>query len=142
MIRQTSLDAYRIITESRALSAARLAVYRYLFEHGPLTRNEIDKGLAQGRPNPTYSRRLAEMERMAVLQRVGERVCSITGFRAELWDVTDKLPQKETSRVVRRKRESLLAQLWKEIETGGVDIDPSFVERWQGRLKLGNEASP
>lgn len=128
MIRRTSAEAYRIIQESGLLSTSRWAVYSHLFRQGPLTRNEIDRNLAQGRPNPTYSRRLAEMERIGVLARVGERVCSVTGFRAEMWDVTDGLPQKLERRrgpsraVVQR----LVAELCGEIP------DPvAFVDRWR-----------
>lgn len=138
MIRQTSLDAYRTICDRDLLSTARLAVYRHLFDHGPLTRNELDHGLAAGRPNPTYSRRLAEMERIGVLQRAGTRICSITGFRSELWDVTDGLPQKQPkAKVGRRRLETLLAEIRGEMESGLVVQDPAgFTTRWLGNLPL------
>lgn len=93
-MRRTSIEAYRIIRDSGLLSAARWKVYDFLYCKGPITRNELDYHLAEGRPNPAYSRRLAEMERAGVLARVGERPCTITGFTAELWDVTDQLPRK------------------------------------------------
>lgn len=128
MIRATSSEAYRIIRESGLLSASRMAVYSHLYRCGPLTRNEIDRNLAEGRPNPTYSRRLAEMERMCVLARVGERVCSVTGFRAETWDVTDRLPQPLAKRrgPTRAMVQCLVAELRGEIP------DPAaFVDRWR-----------
>lgn len=113
------------------LSVRRWEVYSHLFQHGPLTRNELDRDLAHGRPNPAYSRRLAEMERMGVLARVGVRVCLVSGFNAELWDVTDQLPTKLPVRpaTIRRAQVKLLLEdVRAEIEGGRVG--PAFAERW------------
>lgn len=133
MIRATSSEAYRIIHESGLLSASRMAVYSHLYRCGPLTRNEIDRNLAEGRPNPTYSRRLAEMERMCVLARVGERVCSVTGFRAEMWDVTDRLPQPLAKRRGPTVK-SVLAELCGEIPDPAAWVD-RLRDAWTGAVR-------
>lgn len=96
----TTLAAYDAIRRNGLLSRSRFAVYECLLEHGPLTRNELDHRLSHGSVNPTYSRRLVELERLGVVQRVGTFRCSITGFECDAWDVTDSLPQ--ASRPTRR----------------------------------------
>lgn len=131
MTRQTSREAYAVIHASGLLSAARWAVYEHLFHHGPLTRNELDRGIAGDRPNPSYSRRLTELERQGAIRRVGERACKVTGFRSELWDVTSQVPTKLPKRVAlpRAVVDRLVAELRANVE------DPAaFVSRWQGRL--------
>lgn len=92
--RRTSAEAYAAIMANGRISECRKKVYRYLFESGPKTRNEIDQALGDGRPNPPYSRRLVEMESMGMLARVGTRK-SPGGLACDLWDVTDQLPSSD-----------------------------------------------
>lgn len=136
MMRATSSEAYRIILESGLLSASRMAVYSHLYHEGALTRNEIDRNLAEGRPNPTYSRRLAEMERMGVLARVGVRVCAVTGFRADTWDVTDRLPQPLAKRrgPTRAMVQSVVAELYGEIPDPAAFVD-RLRDAWTGAAR-------
>ena len=89
MIRnENSRAAYAAIMASGKISASRKAVYRYLHEHGPATRNQIDRALGNGEPNPAYSRRLTELEAMGLIARVG--TTGRTGrIGSDLWDVTE-----------------------------------------------------
>ena len=81
------------------LQQRQLETYEVLFRFGPLTRNEIDEkgceeyGVKGVRANPPWSRRLADMERMGVVRRVGQRPDPTTNFLADLWDVTSALPK-------------------------------------------------
>jgi hypothetical protein len=120
MTRETSAEAYAYLVSSGALARAQAAVYSALYLHGPLTRNELDRRLAgPGQPNPTFSRRLADMERMGVIRRVGVRPCAITGRNADAWDVTSQVvPAKlEKSKPLR----VLFEQALQAIATGAGD---------------------
>lgn len=92
MTRSTSVEALLAIIASDRISESKRAVYKYLYDHGPCTRNELDQALGEGHPNPTFSRRLTELEAMGVAVRVGVRRCLVTDCKADLWDVTNKLP--------------------------------------------------
>jgi hypothetical protein len=87
--RATSLAAYNALQASGALSSIRWAVYDCLFRNGPMTRNELDVALkGPATVNPSYSRRLTELEAMGVAARFGTRTCAITGRDCDAWDVT------------------------------------------------------
>ncbi len=91
--RRTSLEAYRQILETGVLGKAAWKVYDALFQSASgLTRNELDRTLAPGKPNAIYSRRLTELERRGVVWRNGTRECAVTGKVCDVWDVTDVLP--------------------------------------------------
>ena len=95
MARQTSLEAYQRIQEDGSLSRAQWQVYAALFASDDgLTRNELDAHLSPGMPNAMHSRRLAEMERLQVIRRVGVRLCRVSNNECEVWDVTSELPSK------------------------------------------------
>lgn len=87
-MRQTSLDAYNEIKNNGLLSKRRWQVYDCLFHHGPLTGNEIVKKISL----PGAWKRLSELEKETVAQVVGQRICTVTGYEVELWDVTTNLP--------------------------------------------------
>jgi hypothetical protein len=91
-LRQTSLDAYRKLVESGKGSTRRWAAFETLYKHGPLTAAEVTHVASQAFGEGHYWKRLSELERMVVVQRVGNRKCSITGEPVELWDVIDKDP--------------------------------------------------
>jgi hypothetical protein len=140
MTRQTSIDAYRTIVESGRLGESKCAVYRWLFEHGPATRNELDQALGHGNPNPTFSRRLTELEALGVVARVGQRRCLVTDYKSDLWDVTDKLPGQTERKPSRRKRaEDLVRELSLEVRKPAAKVFPdsvlervrTLIERWE-----------
>jgi DNA-binding transcriptional ArsR family regulator len=94
-VRRTSLLAYSTIKNQGLLSERRLQVYEALFNHGPLTRNELSTALeSQGiRINPNLvSSRLIELREMGVVEEAGHRECPLTGMTVILWDVTEHLP--------------------------------------------------
>ncbi len=90
MIRQTSIEAYQTIRESGLLSRRRLEAYDILFNHGPMTAQELDRKAG----SVGLWKRLSELEAVGVVATVGERDCKVTNMNAILWDVTDKLPIK------------------------------------------------
>lgn len=96
MIRTTSIESYNKIREGSLLSERRLQVYEVLFEHGPMTANELFR-ILMGKTTITQSNihaRLNEMREMGCVREIGKRECSVTNNKVILWDVTDSLPEK------------------------------------------------
>ena len=89
MTRSTSREALAYIESSGILGKRRTQAYRFLFDHGPMTANELSQhaGNLSG-----LWKRLSELRSMGMVREMGERKCAITGRQAILWDVTEKLP--------------------------------------------------
>jgi hypothetical protein len=96
MIRQTSVESYNQIKSHGLLSKRKQAVYDCLYEFGPLTANEIfarlDGSIKMVQAN--LHARLSELRDSKCVQEVGTSVCTVTGRKALLWDVTSLLPIK------------------------------------------------
>ncbi len=93
----TSRAGYQRMCDEGLLAPTRLKVYTALFLHGPLTRNELNAVCHRlFGPQTQYDKRLAEMERLGVLGRCGERACRITTHTCDLWDVTAHIPDAPT----------------------------------------------
>lgn len=120
---ENSRLAYLSIVNGGLLGRAYLAIYRYIYEHGPTTRNRLDSALCPGKSNPWPSRRLVEMERMGVLAVVGQD--KTDGTPADLWDVTDRLPVKPPKRLSLRDR---VRRALKEIECELAAPGPAIFE--------------
>lgn len=94
-VRKTSIDVFRQIEAEGLLSARRMEVYRILFEHGPMTTNEVfQHARLHGNPNYRHNShaRMSELRELGVVEELGTKECSATGRTAILWDVTDSLP--------------------------------------------------
>lgn len=96
MVRRTSIAVYRRIKAEGLLSKMRFAVYRVLFYYGPMTRAEIVKHLSTPGTarQPDIYNRLSDLRKMKAADVVGTRTCSVTGNTCQLWDVTDRIPEK------------------------------------------------
>lgn len=105
MIPETQRLAWEQMRASRALSACQWRVYDYLARCPGQTRNEVDRDLGNGQPNATYSRRLAELERMGALRRGPARRCTVSGRLCEAWFITG---QPATKPPKRRSRKAVL----------------------------------
>jgi len=96
-VRDTSLQVYFRIKEDGTLSRRRWEVYDIVFNHGPITGNEIFKHCElQGVPGYRHNvhARLTELREMGVVKEAGTRECQVTGETAIIWDVTSNLPTK------------------------------------------------
>jgi hypothetical protein len=91
-VKKTSKDTFDAVIASGLLSKMRLAVYKCLYDRGPLTGSEIDEILCRNGGRGHYHKRLSELERFEVAEVVGHKKCSITGRVVEAWDLTDKMP--------------------------------------------------
>lgn len=96
-----TIEAYTKIKQGGLLKKRQWEAYNAIYWYGPLTRNELDDICitkmslkAPDTRNPPWSRRLAELERMGVIKRIGSRACNKTNFNSDEWEVTDQLPEK------------------------------------------------
>jgi hypothetical protein len=110
MTTPTQLAGFDDITDR--LPKCEAGVLDYLRRFPLLTRNELDYGIGQGRPNCQASRRLSKMEERGVIARGTVRPCSITGRQCETWHVTGNAPKPLTKlRTVRQRHEELVKGL-------------------------------
>lgn len=91
----TSNAAYFQIEANGLLSRMRWIVYDDLAMNGPSTAGEVTNRLMGAKVgNPSYHRRLSELEELKIVHRTGTRTCNITGYDAEVWEVIpNALPQ-------------------------------------------------
>jgi hypothetical protein len=113
MIRQTSIDAYTNLVDNGKLSMKRRAVYKVLYNHGPMTQKKMRKDYFNGDLENSVGPRFKELEDRGLIRDVGTRECERTGITNMLWDVTDlvepkDLPKKESRET---KKENVLAML-------------------------------
>lgn len=154
-MRDTSKEAYQQICANGLLQQRQLETYEILYRFGPLTRNEIDErgceeyGVKGVRANPPWSRRLADMERMGVIRRVGQRSDPTTNFLADLWDVTSALPVPipKNKRFTKKQKHAALKRLLvltseKEEPTLGPLVDWLAEEVTKRSKKSNEEAAP
>lgn len=99
-VRETSIEAYNKIKDNGLLSKRRFQVYDILFEFGPMTANECFLKMKEYYAvmgvitNSNTTTRLGELRDLGVARELGKRICSVSGNKVILWDVTDGLPVK------------------------------------------------
>lgn len=96
-VRETSIEAFKAITNNGLLSKRRMEVYSALFDHGPCTGSELNHMMSLSQKRGSHANvltRLGELRNFGVAKELGERRCLITGRMVIEWDVTDKLPAK------------------------------------------------
>lgn len=98
LTRSISKAAYDMIKKNGLLTKRKWQVYDYVFNFGPVTQREtwnalkgIDGSIIAGSINTRFS----ELERVGVMQIVGEKMDPLTKHIVSVWDVTDGLPKKE-----------------------------------------------
>lgn len=94
MTRQTSIDAYNKIKNDGLLTRLRWEVYKVLYEHGPLTANELAVRYFSSLQYQSVSSRFSELRDMGVVQELGKKKDDYTKMSVILWDVTDQIPSK------------------------------------------------
>jgi hypothetical protein len=87
--RQTSIDAYRNLVEGGVLAEKNRVVYKHLFHSGATTQKKTERFFNDR--TYTLRPRFAQLEKMGLIECVGEEVCEETGKRNMLWDVTNRV---------------------------------------------------
>lgn len=125
MPRDTSLEAWRIIQHT--LQRQKLKVYNALYANGPLTRSELDQLLkGPNEVNPSYHKRLPELQRLGCVRTNGERPCTVTGFNCLEWDVTSALPAEPAKHKAKMPDKAARVRLYKELKPLYMSLpDPS-----------------
>jgi hypothetical protein len=98
-MRETSIEVFEKIQALGILSKVDLAVYRSLFEHGPMTQGESWKEHHEGQyMRHTVGPAFARLKLLGSIIEVGKRACRLTGETCYIWDITGNMPQRLTSR--------------------------------------------
>lgn len=99
MVRETSIEAFKIILENGLLSEKRQRVYEILYEHGPLIGAQVaelyKRKYGRTSASETIRNRITELRDLGVVKECGKSFDSNTGMKVILWDVTAGLPKKQ-----------------------------------------------
>lgn len=106
MTRNTSIEAYHQIQDSGVLSKMRWTVYDDMFHNGPSTSNESQQ--RTGLTRRDNSSRCSELRDRGFLEEVEVRVCTVSGHKCIVWDVTDRRAPLE---VDKKKKKTTKQQL-------------------------------
>lgn len=109
MIASTSMEAYREIEESGALTKMRLKALRGVYELKECTGAELDQWGMTDQSFGHLHKRILELHKCRVIQRTGSRKCRVTGKRATTWAPTGTMPVFVAERP-REKRSTLEAE--------------------------------
>lgn len=107
--------AYKRIMDEGLLPKRQIEAYELIYLHGPITRNELDQKAMHGTVNPSYSRRLKELEDRGVIYRASKRKCTITGHQCDAWAVTSNLPVKPVPKESEKDRLRRYLQAWVDL---------------------------
>ena len=144
MVRDTSIDAYRMIKENGLLSRVNFDVYAVIHDHGPITIRETSLVLKNQYPATTVSPRFSDLERRGVIRSVEKRPCKITGNVVHSWECTDKLPEelerRKTNKEIIRELQVRVRQLEDENAALRARHEPT-PEQAIGQLSLFNQAA-
>ncbi len=122
MSRSTSAVSWQSVQSSGLVSKMRLRVYNWLYVNGPSTRSELDAGMmGPAEVNPSYHKRLSELERMGLVEVGKERPCGITKRNCISWRTTDL--SSPIPMVTRAKKPNPLAGIIEEL-SGWLDSHP------------------
>jgi hypothetical protein len=109
MVRRTSSEAYQQIEADGLLSYRRWVTYKYLFEYGPCTANElqhkvkINKGINGAEFLMSLDKRLSELRNVGVVREAGQRRCTISGKNNIVWEIVPgALPVKKPEATKKR----------------------------------------
>lgn len=100
-LRRTSREAYRVIQEEGLLGQAKRDCYDLLYRRGPLTAGQVaslareEAGNASHARGETIRKRLSELKDLGLVHEMDVVLCPLTGHEAILWDVTDKVPERD-----------------------------------------------
>lgn len=102
-MRQTSIEAFNAIRENGLLTGLQFEIYSILFDHGPMTAGEAAQVYRSRHPQTNRQRneiakRVSDLRAVGVVREIGARPCKASGMRVLVWDVTDRLPERESVR--------------------------------------------
>lgn len=103
-MRQTSIEAFNAIRDNGLLTGLQFEIYEILFQHGPMTAGEAaqvyrSRHAHTNRQRNEIAKRVSDLRAFGVVREIGSRPCRATGMRVLVWDVTDRLPERDSVRL-------------------------------------------
>lgn len=118
-MRETSLEAYWAIREQGLLSMRRFEVYDVVFNHGPISADDVFKRLKEANAcnrASSLTPRFAELKNFGVIFEYDQQKNQDTGMPNIRWKVTGKLPEKPLKRESSKEKIKRLELKIKELE--------------------------
>ena len=145
MTRQTSVEAYTAIRDSKTLGERTWQTYATLYERGPMTQAEAWKSIPGDLPQRSITPRFAQLLRRGFIRYLTDehgqpvkRKCAVSGRRCMVWDVTSQAsPSTAEQPVTRLQRATArIAELERELGKATAQLDAlrAKLARW-GRPK-------
>ena len=103
--RKTSKDAYRNLIDSGVLAEKNSIVYKHLFVCGATTQKKTERFFNDR--TYTLRPRFAQLEKMGLIEVVGEEDCLETGKKNTLWDVTSRVQPLELKKTSKTKKDRI-----------------------------------
>lgn len=99
-VRETSIEAYRQLTESGELTRKEGEAAQWLSEFGPCTVNELFRrvGLRCTTVQSNLNSTVHRLREIGVARELPKRPCAITGKMAYVYEVTGQRPAKSQKR--------------------------------------------
>jgi len=101
--RKTSKEAYRNLIDSGVLAEKNSIVYKHLFLNGATTQKKTERFFNDR--TYTLRPRFAQLEKMGLIEAIGEEECSETGRKNTLWDVTSRVQPLELNKTSKTKKD-------------------------------------
>jgi len=110
MVRDTSIEIYRKITDEGLLSKKRQQVYDIIFHHGPMTGSQVAAKYklmySSAKHSESIRNRITELVKQKVVKEVGVKECPITGNKVLWFDVTADLPVKIPKKLTMKQKKT------------------------------------
>ena len=142
-VRETSLKVWQQINDEGLLPPVRLKIYNIIYEHGPMTANQIGQHMrAPAHADRNIHARLVELREQENIKELGNVDCPVSGRNILLWDVTDNLPRPLKKEEIPPTRPELIRALCEQLEEIAPHVKPEterghqWMERTQHLLKL------
>ena len=88
MVRDTSIEAYREITDSGLLSKREAEVYKGIFDYGPCTDRELAEKLGKDDPNYVRPRR-RELVKQGLIEECDKKKCEVSNKNVYVWRIKE-----------------------------------------------------
>lgn len=132
MVRDTSIEIYRKITDEGLLSKKRMQVYDIIYNHGPMTGSQVAAKYklmhSSAKHSESIRNRITELVKQKVVKEVDTKECPVTGNNVLWFDVTANLPVKIPKKKTRSQQK---AEIMTKIESLGHRLP----EGYKGELR-------
>lgn len=130
-IQPTSIWSWQNVHASLYRKKRRAMAYAHLAMHGPMTSGEMTMAFPP-EGNPSWHRRLEELEKMQLVRRIGERKCKYSQQIVCVWEIIiGASPVNIVQGQTRMERLLAIVRAWPTKEYAGSEISEEVAQIWK-----------